>query len=210
MTRHPQRPDAEEAELLEHFRQHGGEQPPAQLDARILAAARAAVQPRANAWQRLGRWLFGRPQRWSVALAGVATLGIGLSLALRTFEEAPRYDAVAPAVAPAPKAESMARSARQAAPALYSAPAAPAAVPAPQLEQRKQMAESAVAADAAAPMAKRSAEPAPAEPQASLRRLAELQRQGDQAAATSLREDLQRRYPRLDIDAELRRLEARP
>ncbi|MDF3932060.1 hypothetical protein [Pseudomonas citronellolis] len=208
MKRDPQRPDAEEAELLEHFRRHSDEQPSAQLDARILAAARAAARPSQSPWARLGHWLFGRPQRWPVALAGVATLGVGLSLALRTFEQAPRYDAPVPAMAPAPQAEALSRAAQQAAPALYSAPAAPAAAP----EQPRALAESASMADEAAPMAKRSAKvaEAPAEPETSLRRLAELQRQGDQAAAARLRDELRRRYPQLDVEGELRRLEARP
>lgn len=115
--------DPHEQELLEHYRRHSDEQPSAQLDARILAAARAAVQEQKPGFaQRLHRWLLGAGsrQRWGVAVAGLATLGIGLSLTLRTFEEAPnRFDApVAPAMmrAPAP------------APAMVP-PAAPAAAP---------------------------------------------------------------------------------
>lgn len=205
MNRHPQRPDAEEEALLEHFRRHSEAEPSAQLDARILAAARAAVRPQASRWQRLRQWLFGRPQRWSVALAGLATLGIGLSLTLRTYEQAPRYDAPAPVAAPA-----MQRQAMPQAPAFYAAPAAPAAS-APQAdEERKVLAER--AQDLAAPTAKRKAEvaePRP-EPEASLRRLLALQRQGDAAAAQQLRESLAQRYPQLDIDGELRRLQAQP
>jgi hypothetical protein len=109
--------------MLEHYRRHSEEQPSAQLDARILAAARAAVQERKpNFAQRLHQWLLGAGsrQRWGVAVAGLATLGIGLSLTLRTYEEAPdHFDApVAPAMmrAPAP------------APAM-APPAAPAAAP---------------------------------------------------------------------------------
>ncbi|WP_448681935.1 hypothetical protein [Pseudomonas nicosulfuronedens] len=115
--------DPHEQELLEHYRRHSDEQPSAQLDARILAAARAAVQEQKTGFaQRLGHWLLGAGsrQRWGVAVAGLATLGIGLSLTLRTYEEAPsRFDApAAPAMmrAPAP------------APAM-APPAAPAAAP---------------------------------------------------------------------------------
>lgn len=127
--------DPHEQALLEHYRRHSDEQPSAQLDARILAAARAAVQEHKPRFaQRLHRWLLGAGshQRWGVAVAGLATLGIGLSLTLRTFDEAPqRFDApVAPAMmrAPAP-APAMAPPAApaveaySAAPALQSAPA---------------------------------------------------------------------------------------
>ncbi|MFJ3261903.1 hypothetical protein ACIPK7_16750 [Pseudomonas sp. NPDC086581] len=115
--------DPHEQDMLEHYRRHSEEQPSAQLDARILATARAAVQEKKpSLGQRLHHWLLGSGsrQRWSVAVAGLATLGIGLSLTLRTYEESPnRYDApVAPAMmrAPAP------------APAM-APPAAPAAAP---------------------------------------------------------------------------------
>ncbi|MFZ5956052.1 hypothetical protein ACOXVJ_00895 [Pseudomonas knackmussii] len=200
MNRHPQRPDAEEEALLEHFRRHSDAQPSAQLDARILAAARAAVPQHPSAWQRVRQWLFGSPQRWSVALAGLATLGIGLNLTLRTYEQAPpRFDAPAPAAAP-----SMQRQAMPQTPALYSAPAASA----PQTEERKVLAESASVQDLAAPAAKRKAEAA--EPETDLRRLLELQRQGDAAAAQQLRTSLRQRYPQLDIDKELKRLQAQP
>jgi hypothetical protein len=101
--------DPREQEMLEHYRRHSDEQPSAQLDARILAAARAAVQERKPSLaQRLHHWLLGAGsrQRWGVAVAGLATLGIGLSLTLRTYEEEPnRFDApVAPVMmrAPAP------------------------------------------------------------------------------------------------------------
>lgn len=200
MNRHPQRPDAEEEALLEHFRRHSDAQPSAQLDARILAAARAAVPQRPSAWQRIQQWLSGGPQRWSVVLAGLVILGIGLNLTLRTYEQAPpRFDAPVPAVAP-----SMQRQVMPQTPALYSAPAASA----PQTEERKVLAESASVQDLAAPAAKRKAEVA--EPEASLHRLLELQRQGDAAAVLQLRASLQQRYPQLDIDKALKHLQAQP
>ena len=57
--------------------------------------------------QRLHGWLFGRGSRtrWSVAFAGLATLGISLSLTWRTQEQAPTaYDMPAPVAAEAPAA----------------------------------------------------------------------------------------------------------
>jgi hypothetical protein len=123
--------DEQERQMLEHFRQHSGGEPSAQLDAQILAAASAAVRSAATTEvkpglrARLHSWLFGAGgrQRWSVALAGVACLGIGVSLTWRTFEQAPdAFDAVPSA---APMAPAAARQAPQSAP--MSAPLAESA-----------------------------------------------------------------------------------
>ncbi|MGY8832439.1 MAG: hypothetical protein ACKVIS_23435 [Pseudomonadales bacterium] len=141
-------PDEQERQMLEHFRQHSGGEPSAQLDAQILAAATAAVrnatvdEAKPGLSARLHNWLFGvgGRQRWSVALAGVACLGIGVSLTWRTFEQAPdAFDAVPSG---APMAPAAARMAPQSAP-----------MPAP-------LAESAVVADEAE--RSRATQPAPA------------------------------------------------
>lgn len=84
----------QERELLEHFRQHSQGEPSAAVDALILDAARQAVSPpapRPNPVQRLHAWLFGAGSRthWSVAVAGLAVVGIGLNLALHTREQLP-------------------------------------------------------------------------------------------------------------------------
>lgn len=147
MNHDQHRPDEQERQMLEHFRQHSDGEPSAQLDAQILAAASAAVRSASVAEikpsmsARLHRWLFGAGgrQRWSVALAGVACLGIGVSLTWRTFEQAPdAFDAVPSA---APMAPAAARMAPQSAP-----------MPAP-------LAESAAIADE--PERSRAAQPAP-------------------------------------------------
>lgn len=97
----------QERELLEHFRQHSQGEPSAAMDALILDAARQTVSPpapRPNPVQRLHAWLFGVGSRthWSVAVAGLAVVGIGLNLALHTRDQLPpAYDAPAPASAPA-------------------------------------------------------------------------------------------------------------
>ena len=94
----------QERELLEHFRQHSQGEPSAAVDALILDAARQAVSPpapRPNPVQRLHAWLFGAGSRtrWSVAVAGLAVVGIGLNLALHTRDQLPQtYDAPAPAL----------------------------------------------------------------------------------------------------------------
>ncbi|WP_207884464.1 hypothetical protein [Pseudomonas sp. 30_B] len=209
--------DPHEQELLEHYRRHSDEQPSAQLDARILAAARAAVQLRKPSLaERLRHWLLGSGsrQRWGVAVAGLATLGIGLSLTMRTFEEAPqRFDApVAPAM-------------MQAAPPAPKPAMAPAAPPAAEPAEAKRKAESvargitnqqpaakvsgALAEEAASVTAMADAM-APDEPQASLLRLRVLQEQGREDDARALRQTLQRQFPKLDIDAALRALPPKP
>ncbi|WP_447750792.1 hypothetical protein [Pseudomonas nicosulfuronedens] len=235
--------DPHEQELLEHYRRHSAEQPSAQLDARILAAAHAAVEEKKPSFaQRLHHWLLGAGsrQRWGVAVAGLATLGIGLSLTLRTYEEAPNgFDApVAPAMmrAPAP------------APAM-APPAAPAAAPyaaEPSMAGRKMDSVAAGAAmeELAKPvlMSKMLAvEPAQAkarelsdtqpqpgmqaqgklqalaedsvesdEPRASLLHLRDLQGKGQKEAAERVRESLRQRFPNLDIDRALKELPGNP
>ncbi|MBU1282662.1 MAG: hypothetical protein KJ989_05280 [Gammaproteobacteria bacterium] len=123
-------PDEQERQMLEHFRQHSGGEPSAQLDAQILAAASAAVRSAATTEAkpglsaRLHSWLFGAGgrQRWSVALAGVACLGIGVSLTWRTFEQAPdAFDAVPSGAPMAPAAKMAAQSAPMSAPLAESA-----------------------------------------------------------------------------------------
>ncbi|WP_425915470.1 hypothetical protein [Pseudomonas sp. GWSMS-1] len=109
--------DEQERQMLEHFRQHTSGEPSAQLDAQILAAASAVARSAGTTEAKLGwsarlhSWLFdaGGRQRWSVALAGVACLGIGVSLTWRTFEQAPdAFDAVPSGAAMAPAAARMA------------------------------------------------------------------------------------------------------
>ena len=141
MNHDQQRLDEQEQQMLAHFRQHSGGEPSAQLDAQILAAATAAVRSAAvdeakpGLSARLHNWLFGTGgrQRWSVALAGVACLGIGVSLTWRTFEQAPdAFDAVPSG---APMAPAAARMAPQSAP--MPAPLAESAVLADEVERSR-------------------------------------------------------------------------
>lgn len=139
----PEQPLADEQALLDHYRQHSLAQPSAATDALILAAAAAELnraRPAALPWsQRLHSWLFGPGHRvrWSVAFASLASIGLGLGLSLRTWQELPpAYElgeplpamSAAPAPASAPLAESMneAKELKKSA-----APAKPAAVAAP-------------------------------------------------------------------------------
>lgn len=141
MNHDQHRLDEQERQMLEHFRQHSGGEPSAQLDAQILAAATAAVrnatvdEAKPGLSARLHNWLFGvgGRQRWSVALAGVACLGIGVSLTWRTFEQAPdAFDAVPSG---APMAPAAARMAPQSAP--MPAPLAESAVVADEAERSR-------------------------------------------------------------------------
>ncbi|MFR0688142.1 hypothetical protein ACLUTX_01990 [Enterobacterales bacterium AE_CKDN230030158-1A_HGKHYDSX7] len=230
--------DPHEQELLEHYRRHSDEQPSAQLDARILAAARAAVQQRKPGFaQRLHRWLLGTGsrQRWGVAVAGLATLGIGLSLTLRTFEEAPeRFDAPvapammrAPAPAAAPAAAPYATEPGTAVPQMDSAAAGASmeelAKPAPMSKKLAAESANAKGESKARELADTQAQPGvPAqgkvkafaleqdEPRASLLHLRDLQGRGLKAEADGVRESLRQRFPDLDIDKALKELPDNP
>ncbi|WP_325435811.1 hypothetical protein [Pseudomonas nitroreducens] len=232
--------DPHEQELLEHYRRHSEAQPSAQLDARILAAARAAVQEKpASFAQRLHQWLLGAGsrQRWGVAVAGLATLGIGLSLTLRTFEEAPeRFDAPvspammrapapAPAIAPpaAPAAAPSMAEPRMAAPQMDSAAAGVSvqelAKPAPMSKKmaaaaaRDEVRESADTQARSGVSAEGKlqafAEEAD-EPRTSLLHLRDLQGEGRKEEAEQVRESLRQRFPGLDIDKALKELPDNP
>lgn len=220
---HEREPLDHEQALLAHFRAHGSGEPSTELDARILAAASAAARETqqadkaASGWaQRLHQWLFGSGrQRWSVAVAGLACVGIGVSLTWRTLEQTPEtFDAVPPSVAmspaapaPAPMAakraaqsESMARMAAPQERMKTEAIARPA-LPAATAD------EAMSSAAAIAPMAELVIQ---GEPREALLRLLELRKTGQQEEAQRLLEQLKADYPQLDIEAELEHLASEP
>ena len=219
MNRDPHQPDEMEQALLEHYRRHSRDEPSSALDQRILAAAAAQAEQnraarRPSFGERLHAWLFGAGgrQRWAVAIAGFASLGIGLSLTLRTQDEArERFDAppagVAPLSAPAPAAAPMSR----AAPATYASPPAQAekkasamADSSAELQERQAEPQRLEEAAPKAELAKSAPRP---EPEASLRRVLQLKEAGRREEAHKLLDELQARYPQRDIAAELRKLE---
>lgn len=198
---------AEEQQLLQHFREHQGDEPSAALDARILAAAAAQVRQPGKRPPGLGRlhaWLFGGAARvrWSLALGSVALLGLGLGLSLRTLQQAPAgYDSPAPAApalqryaAPAQEKKAMAESSRLSEPAAGvmadSVAELPEAAAAPQVSG-----SSTARAKAEAPL-----------PDA-LRHILQLRRSGREEAAAARADELQQRYPQLDIEAQLKLLQ---
>ncbi|MGE7955765.1 hypothetical protein ACQKQA_04040 [Pseudomonas sp. NPDC089530] len=105
-------PPIEEERMLEHIRQHSQGEPPASLDALILAAARReAPAPRPSLWQR---WFAAcRQPRWQVAFAGLFGVTLLLGVLQRSPEPSPSQ-AFAPAPAPVAKASAPQLARRQA------------------------------------------------------------------------------------------------
>jgi hypothetical protein len=115
--------------LSRRYRELAREEPPASLDATVLAAARQAVQPRARS-------------RWMAPVAVAAVLVLGLGIALRMQVEQPGIETAAPASSGsaeypiAPPAEEAPVAAERAAPAPQPAPAPKAAPKAPAPRER--------------------------------------------------------------------------
>lgn len=168
--------------LSRRYRELAREEPPASLDAAVLAAARQAVQPRPRA-----RWM------GPVAVAAVLVLGLGIALRMQveqpgveTAAQVPSGSAeypVAPPPAPSPEA----------------APAQSMTAPQPRLQpklgiaaegvapQRAKRAEQAAAADAA--------DPAKDAREVELERIARLRAEGRHADADKALEAFRRANP---------------
>src|SRR3990167_6538367 len=223
--------DPHEQALLEHFRAHRRAEPSAELDARILAAARAAQVSSTPSWsQRLHAWLFGQGgrQRWSLAVAGLACVGIGVSLTWRTLEQAPEtYDAPIPraVMAPAPaapvaEAEAPQDLLREQAPAMQSysqtRQKAEKKESTPEAMRKQAPSASEALSDALAPegapsmaagVAPQASKAVQSQPEQLLLQLLELRRAGKMDEAKALQQRLQREHRQLDIEAQLQRLE---
>ena len=220
---HEREPLEHEQALLARFRAHGSGEPTAELDARILTAASAAARDTQQAdkaesgWaQRLHQWLFGSGrQRWSVAVAGLACVGIGVSLTWRTLEQTPdAFDTVPPSVAMSPAAPAPAPMAAKR--AAENESVARMAVPQERMKAEAMARSVPPAAMADAPMASPAAIAPMAElviqsePREALLQLLALRRAGEQKQAQQLLEQLRADYPQLDIEAELAHLAAQP
>jgi hypothetical protein len=175
--------DPRDRELEEAYREASREAPPADLDARILAAAHRAVHARPEDAVRRPSWI----DRYRLPLAVAATALIAVTLSLMVEDEtrrepepdapvaAPRDDAWGSRSAPTRTAPAPALSA-PAAPA-PAAPAPAASAPAPALERAPAPAE-----------ARRAAPPAeaagpPEVPSAVIRDLQRLETEGGRAAS---------------------------
>ena len=209
--------DAErDVRVSERYRALGGEQPPPELDAAILAASR----------RRHSRWVV------PVSIAAVVVLAVGVTLRVQIEERKDAEDiALSPQVmqAPAPADEVARQSRRDAAPAPAAAsppaalesraqaarevaapPAAPAA-PAPPIVARKAEAPAAAAADRAEPAGRASAGVAvgkisapPETPEQWLERIAKLRDAGKAREADESLAEFKRRYPDYRISEALR------
>ncbi|MGF6327645.1 hypothetical protein ABH909_000523 [Pseudomonas sp. BS3782 TE3695] len=204
MTDARQTPPSPDDEVLKHFRDHSSGEPPAHLDAFILATAqREAPAPKPNLWQR---WLRACQQpRWQVAFASLVGVALMLALVQRTPEQLPSYDfAPAPkASAPVAKPEAAARS--QAAPtgALSApAPAAPMAEFSAPLQRESINSEMADEAK----ISKRLGAPATSLDD-QLHEVIRLQETGQTQAAEALLTTLQKRFPKENLTARLKDLQ---
>ncbi|KJZ67861.1 hypothetical protein [Pseudomonas fluorescens] len=197
-----------EDEVLKHYREHAISEPPAHLDAFLLAAAHREVPvQKPSLWKR---WVQAcQKPRWQVAFASLVGVALMLALVQRTEEQPPSYD-----FAPAPKASAPVAK-KEAPSSVARSLAAPAgAMSAPEL--------AAPMADFAAPAqsesisaemaneAKVSKRPAIAPAKFiddQLREVIRLQKAGQAQAAADLMATLHKRFPKENLTARLKDLQ---
>jgi hypothetical protein len=201
------RPTPEE-EVLKHFREHATGEPPAHLDAFILATAHREVPARKpSLWQRWVRAC--QKPRWQVAFASLVGVALMLALVQRTEEQSPSYDfAPAPKVsAPVAKKEAPSSVARS-----LAAPAGAMSAPAPAAPMAD-LAAPAQSESISAEMAdetKVSKRPAIAPAKFiddQLREVIRLQKAGQAQAAADLMATLHKRFPKENLTARLKDLQ---
>ena len=197
MTDSRHTPDPDDV-LLQHYRQHTTGEPPASLDAFILATAhREALAPQPSLWQR---WLQAcqRP-RWQMAFATVAGLALMIGVVMRSPVPQPQ---ISTATFSALHHEEAAHPAPQA----FSAPAPMARMAiAPRVESAPAQAESAVADQPAAKLSKRALPTL----EEGLQEIVNLRRAGETKAADEKLLALYQRFPQEDLPARLEALQTR-
>ncbi|RON30793.1 hypothetical protein [Pseudomonas brassicacearum] len=197
-----------EDQVLKHYREHATGEPPAHLDAFLLAAAQCEVPvQKPGLWKR---WVQAcQKPRWQVAFASLVGVALMLALVQRTEEQPPSYDfAPAPkASAPAAKKEapsSVARSLAAPAGAMSApAPAAPMAdfaAPAQSESINVEMADE-------AKVSKRPAIAPATFIDDQLREVIRLQKAGQAQAAADLMATLHKRFPKENLTARLKDLQ---
>ncbi|MGZ7458848.1 hypothetical protein ACXPVS_19360 [Pseudomonas sp. Ma2-10] len=167
-----------EDEVLKHYREHATSEPPAHLDAFLLAAAHREVPARKpSLWKR---WVQAcQKPRWQVAFASLVGVALMLALVQRTEKQPSSYD-----FAPAPKA---------------SAPAGAIFAPAQSESINAEMADE-------AKVSKRAAAPTKTlEDQ--LGEVMRLQKTGQTQAADALLKTLHKRFPDENLTARLKELQ---
>lgn len=197
-----------EEQVLQHFREHSTGEPPAHLDAFILAAAhREAPAPKPNLWQR---WVQAcQKPRWQVAFASLVGVALMLALVQRTPEQVPTYDST-----PAPKTSSFAARKEAAdAPASVArsmaAPAGAMLAPAPMADFAAPAQSESISAEMAEE-AKVSKRPAAAPAKFiddQLREVIRLQNAGQTKAADDLMATLHKRFPKENLADRLKELQ---
>ena len=197
-----------EDDVLKHYREHATSEPPAHLDAFLLAAAHREVPvQKPGLWKR---WVQAcQKPRWQVAFASLVGVALMLALVQRTEEQPPSYD-----FAPAPKASAPVAK-KEAPSSVARSLAAPAgAMSAPELAVPM--------ADVAAPAqsesisvemadeAKVSKRPAIAPAKFiddQLKEVIRLQKAGQAQAAADLMATLHKRFPKENLTARLKDLQ---
>lgn len=172
-----------EEEVVKHFREQSTDEPPAHLDAFILAAAhRETPASKASLWQRWSQAC--QKPRWQVAFASLVGVALMLALVQPGPEREPAYD-----FAPTPKASAPAPA----------APMAELAAPAQRESMRAQMADE-------AKVSKRMAAPAKSLDE-QLLEVMRLQQIGQKPAADKLLESLKQRFSNENLDDRLKELQ---
>jgi hypothetical protein len=197
-----------EDEVLKHYREHATSEPPAHLDAFLLAAAQREVPvQKPGLWKR---WVQAcQKPRWQVAFASLVGVALMLALVQRTEEQPPSYDfAPAPkASAPVAKKEASSSVARSlAAPAGAMSAPAPAAPMADFAAPAQSESISAEMADEAK-VSKRSAIAPAKSIDDQLREVIRLQKAGQAQAAADLMATLHKRFPKENLTARLKDLQ---
>ncbi|TBN46700.1 hypothetical protein [Pseudomonas sp. BGI-2] len=199
-----------EDDVVKHFREHATDEPPAHLDAFILAAAhRETPVPKPNLWQR---WVEAcQKPRWQVAFASLVGVALMLALVQRTPEQVPTYDST-----PAPKTSSFAakKEAAEVPASVARSMAAPAgamsapAPVAPMADMAAPAQSESISADMAeeAKVSKRFAAP-PKFLDDQLREVIRLRSAGQTKAADDLMATLHKRFPKENLTVRLKNLQ---
>ncbi len=189
-----------EDQVLKHFREHSTGEPPAHLDAFILAAAQREVSaPKPNLWQR---WVQAcQKPRWQVAFASLVGVALMLALVQRTPEQVPSYDFAPKLSEPVAKKEAAQAPSSVARSLAAPAPAAPMAgftAPAQSESINAEMADEAkVSKRATAPVKTLDEQ---------LLEVIRLQNAGQTLAADGLMATLHKRFPKENLKARLEEL----
>jgi hypothetical protein len=197
-----------EDQVLKHYREHTTGEPPAHLDAFLLATAQREVPvQKPGLWKR---WVQAcQKPRWQVAFASLVGVALMLALVQRTEEQPPSYEfAPAPeASAPAAKKEAPSSVARSmAAPTSALSAPAPAAPMADLAAPAQSESISAERADEAK-VSKRTAIAPATFIDDQLREVIRLQKAGQAQGAADLMATLHKRFPKENLTARLKELQ---